>query len=259
METDCTDPSASSVIVCSKTRVKSLSFASFTTSQHKHCSLTPVSQAAVWPACNFYSLQQMHAGRDSMREPSSRFLASSRWPLCIGRIPPEGLSALSQRSALSAGAASVCPQDLASFKYRNPFSNNLVGALLQHRASLTTNQLLAGSRKPKTRKPKYKGLEGNPCKRGICLRVYTTAPKKPNSANRKVCRVQLSNGIKVIAHIPGEGHNLQEHSMVLVRAGRVKDLPGVKYKVVRGRYDCAGVKDRRQSRSKYGTKKPKQA
>jgi small subunit ribosomal protein S12 len=113
--------------------------------------------------------------------------------------------------------------------------------LMQQQRGLTTNQLLVGSRsKGKTRKIKYRALQGAPCKRGICTRVFTTAPKKPNSANRKVCRVQLSNGISVSAAIPGEGHNLQEHSQVLVRAGRVKDLPGVKYRVVRGRYDCSG-------------------
>ena len=138
-------------------------------------------------------------------------------------------------------------------------SAQLLWSQLQSLRHLTTNQLLAGGRVPKPKKVKYRALEGSPCKRGICLKVYTTAPKKPNSANRKVTRVQLSNGIKVIAYIPGEGHNLQEHSMVLVRAGRVKDLPGVKYRVIRGRYDCAGVKDRKRSRSKYGAKKPKVA
>ena len=127
-------------------------------------------------------------------------------------------------------------------------------------ARLTMGQLLRGARRAgKVKKSRKPALEGNPFKRGICLRVYTTAPKKPNSANRKVAKVQLSNGIKVITYIPGEGHNLQEHSMVLVRGGRVRDLPGVKYKVVRGRYDCAGVKDRKTSRSKYGTKRPKVA
>ena len=140
-----------------------------------------------------------------------------------------------------------------------PPSAQLIWSHLQSLRHLTTNQLLAGGRVPKPKKVKYRALEGSPCKRGICLKVYTTAPKKPNSANRKVTRIQLSNGIKVIAYIPGEGHNLQEHSMVLVRAGRVKDLPGVKYRVVRGRYDCAGVKDRKRSRSKYGAKRPKAA
>ena len=98
-------------------------------------------------------------------------------------------------------------------------------------------------------------LEGSPQKSGICLKVYTTTPKKPNSAIRKVARVKLSNGKKVISYIPGEGHNLQEHSMVLIRGGRVKDLPGVRYKCIRGKYDLQDIKNRKQSRSKYGTKK----
>nr|YP_009245588.1 ribosomal protein S12 [Diphylleia rotans]BAU71440.1 ribosomal protein S12 [Diphylleia rotans] len=98
-------------------------------------------------------------------------------------------------------------------------------------------------------------LEGSPQKSGICLKVYTTTPKKPNSAIRKVARVKLSNGKKLISYIPGEGHNLQEHSMVLIRGGRVKDLPGVRYKCIRGKYDLQDIKNRKQSRSKYGTKK----
>jgi small subunit ribosomal protein S12 len=100
-------------------------------------------------------------------------------------------------------------------------------------------------------------LQGNPQKRGVCVRVYTTTPKKPNSALRKVARVRLSNGYEVTCYIPGIGHNLQEHSIVLVRGGRVKDLPGVRYKIIRGALDAAGVKDRKQSRSKYGAKRPK--
>nr|8A22_Bl Chain Bl, uS12m [Polytomella magna]8APN_Bl Chain Bl, uS12m [Polytomella magna]8APO_Bl Chain Bl, uS12m [Polytomella magna] len=123
---------------------------------------------------------------------------------------------------------------------------------------LTVGQLLRGGRTKKVRRSKSPALEQCPYKKGICLRVYTTAPKKPNSANRKVCKVQLSNGYKVLAYIPGEGHNLQEHSIVLVRGGRTKDLPGVKYKVIRGKYDCAGVKGRKTSRSKYGVKRPKE-
>ncbi|MCD6568855.1 30S ribosomal protein S12 [bacterium] len=99
----------------------------------------------------------------------------------------------------------------------------------------------------------------SPFKKGVCLRVFTTTPKKPNSALRKVARVRLSNGMEVTAYIPGEGHNLQEHSIVLVRGGRVKDLPGVRYHIVRGKYDAAGVEGRKQQRSKYGTKKPKEA
>ncbi|MCC6011773.1 30S ribosomal protein S12 [Candidatus Caldipriscus sp.] len=122
----------------------------------------------------------------------------------------------------------------------------------------TINQLVRHGRKPKKRKSKSPALEGCPQKRGVCIRVYTTTPKKPNSALRKVAKVRLSNGREVIAYIPGIGHNLQEHSVVLVRGGRVKDLPGVKYHIVRGVYDAAGVANRRNSRSKYGTKKPKE-
>ncbi|MFZ8834518.1 MAG: 30S ribosomal protein S12 [Candidatus Caldipriscus sp.] len=122
----------------------------------------------------------------------------------------------------------------------------------------TINQLVRYGRKPKKRKSKSPALDGCPQKRGVCIRVYTTTPKKPNSALRKVAKVRLSNGKEVIAYIPGIGHNLQEHSVVLVRGGRVKDLPGVKYHIVRGVYDAAGVANRRNSRSKYGTKRPKE-
>ncbi len=104
---------------------------------------------------------------------------------------------------------------------------------------------------------KAPALKGNPQKRGVCTRVYTTTPKKPNSALRKVARVRLTNGFEVTSYIPGEGHNLQEHSIVLIRGGRVKDLPGVRYHIIRGTLDAAGVEDRRQGRSKYGAKKPK--
>jgi len=121
----------------------------------------------------------------------------------------------------------------------------------------TINQLIRYGRKPKTKKSKAPALQGHPQKRGVCIRVSTMTPKKPNSALRKIARVRLSNGIEVTAYIPGIGHNLQEHSVVLVRGGRVKDLPGVRYKIIRGALDAAGVEGRRQSRSKYGTKKPK--
>jgi len=125
-------------------------------------------------------------------------------------------------------------------------------------ATITKNQLLKGARKPKPiRRNPTKDLEGSPFRKGICVKVYTVPPKKPNSANRSIAKVALSTGIKVVCYIPGEGHNLQEHSLVLVRGGRVKDLPGVRYKIVRGVYDCAGVKNRKRARSKYGTKKPK--
>ena len=119
----------------------------------------------------------------------------------------------------------------------------------------TVNQLIRKPRKPKVRKTDVPALEKSPQRRGVCTRVYTTTPKKPNSALRKVCRVRLSTGTEVTAYIPGEGHNLQEHSIVLVRGGRVKDLPGVRYKVIRGALDTAGVTDRKQARSRYGSKK----
>jgi small subunit ribosomal protein S12 len=121
----------------------------------------------------------------------------------------------------------------------------------------TIQQLVRKGRKQQVKKTKSRALDSSPQKRGVCTRVYTTTPKKPNSALRKVAKVRLTNGIEVIAYIPGEGHNLQEHSIVLVRGGRVKDLPGVKYHIVRGALDTSGVEDRRQSRSKYGTKRPR--
>jgi small subunit ribosomal protein S12 len=121
----------------------------------------------------------------------------------------------------------------------------------------TINQLVRNARKRVKKKTKTPALKGAPQKRGVCTRVYTTTPKKPNSALRKVARVRLTTGIEVTAYIPGIGHNLQEHSVVLVRGGRVKDLPGVRYHIVRGTLDTLGVEDRRQSRSKYGAKKPK--
>lgn len=121
----------------------------------------------------------------------------------------------------------------------------------------TINQLVRIGRKKATRKTSAPALAGSPQKRGVCTRVYTTTPKKPNSALRKVARVRLTNGFEVTAYIPGEGHNLQEHSIVLIRGGRVKDLPGVRYHIIRGVLDTAGVQDRSQSRSKYGTKRKK--
>jgi small subunit ribosomal protein S12 len=121
----------------------------------------------------------------------------------------------------------------------------------------TINQLVCTGRKAPVYKDKSPALRKNPFRRGVCTRVYTTTPKKPNSALRKVAKVRLTNGFEIIAYIPGEGHNLQEHSIVLVRGGRVKDLPGVRYHIVRGALDAAGVNDRRRSRSKYGAKRPK--
>jgi small subunit ribosomal protein S12 len=121
----------------------------------------------------------------------------------------------------------------------------------------TINQLVRHGRKARRSKTDSPALQNSPQKRGVCVRVYTTTPKKPNSALRKVARVRLSNGIEVTTYIPGEGHNLQEHSIVLIRGGRVKDLPGVRYHIVRGTLDASGVNDRRQRRSKYGAKRPK--
>ncbi len=121
----------------------------------------------------------------------------------------------------------------------------------------TINQLIKIGRKQLQKKSKAPALQNCPQRRGVCIRVYTTTPKKPNSALRKVARVRLTNGIEVTGYIPGEGHTLQEHSVILVRGGRVKDLPGVRYHIVRGTLDTTGVENRRKSRSKYGAKKPK--
>ena len=121
----------------------------------------------------------------------------------------------------------------------------------------TINQLVRHGRKKILTRTNTPALKGSPQKRGVCVRVYTTTPKKPNSALRKVARVRLTNGIEVTSYIPGIGHNLQEHSVVLIRGGRVKDLPGVRYHVIRGTLDALGVSDRRQGRSKYGAKRPK--
>jgi small subunit ribosomal protein S12 len=121
----------------------------------------------------------------------------------------------------------------------------------------TINQLIRHGRKKVLKKTKAPALGSSPQKRGVCTRVYTTTPKKPNSALRKVARVRLTNSMEVTAYIPGEGHNLQEHSIVMIRGGRVKDLPGVRYHIIRGTLDTGGVDDRKRGRSKYGTKKPK--
>ncbi|HXM58577.1 MAG TPA: 30S ribosomal protein S12 [Candidatus Dormibacteraeota bacterium] len=123
----------------------------------------------------------------------------------------------------------------------------------------TIQQLIRIGRKPAAKKSKSPALRGSPQSRGVCVRVYTTTPKKPNSALRKVARVRLSNGIEVTAYIPGIGHNLQEHSVVLIRGGRVKDLPGVRYHIIRGTLDTAGARNRKQGRSKYGAKREKKA
>ena len=121
----------------------------------------------------------------------------------------------------------------------------------------TINQLVRQGRAKVQSKSKNAALQHNPQKRGVCTRVFTTTPKKPNSALRKVARVRLVNGIEVTAYIPGEGHNLQEHSIVLIRGGRVRDLPGVRYKIIRGTLDCAAVQNRKRARSRYGAKRPK--
>ena len=121
----------------------------------------------------------------------------------------------------------------------------------------TVNQLIRKPRIAPVKRNKVPAMQQNPQKRGVCTRVYTTTPKKPNSALRKVAKIRLTNGFEVIGYIPGEGHNLQEHSVVMIRGGRVKDLPGVRYHIIRGTLDTQGVKDRRQRRSKYGAKRPK--
>ena len=130
-------------------------------------------------------------------------------------------------------------------------------ACLEGRRMPTISQLIRKPRQPKTYREKARHLGQCPQKRGVCTRVYTTTPKKPNSALRKVAKVRLTNGFEVIGYIPGEGHNLQEHSVVMIRGGRVKDLPGVRYHILRGVLDTQGVKDRKQRRSKYGAKRPK--
>ena len=134
-------------------------------------------------------------------------------------------------------------------------NDNFLGFLVS--VMPTINQLVRKGRRRIIKKTTTPALKGNPQKRGVCTRVYTTTPKKPNSALRKVTRVRLTNGMEVTAYIPGEGHNLQEHSIVLLEGGRVKDLPGVRYHIIRGTLDTSGVSDRTTSRSRYGTKKPK--
>jgi len=153
-----------------------------------------------------------------------------------------------------------CPASAAHVKFPllgRPDSIGLPLCFQELLCMTTVNQLVRKSRSPKTYKSGSPALESSPQRRGVCTRVYTTTPKKPNSALRKVAKVRLTNGYEVISYIGGEGHNLQEHSVVLIRGGRVKDLPGVRYHTVRGSLDCAGVTKRRQSRSKYGAKRPK--
>lgn len=135
--------------------------------------------------------------------------------------------------------------------------NSNIGKRKGDRHMPTINQLIRKPRAPKVLRNKVPALEACPQKRGVCTRVFTTTPKKPNSALRKVARIRLTNGFEVTGYIPGEGHNLQEHSVVMIRGGRVKDLPGVRYHIIRGTLDTQGVKDRKQARSKYGAKRPK--
>jgi small subunit ribosomal protein S12 len=145
-----------------------------------------------------------------------------------------------------------------SHQYRVPVLGTAVGCVLYGAAVPTISQLVRKGRNRIVIKTKSPALQDNPQKRGVCVRVFTQTPKKPNSALRKVARVRLTNGIEVTTYIPGVGHNLQEHSLVLIRGGRVKDLPGVRYHVIRGTLDAVGVQGRKQGRSKYGAKRPKQ-
>jgi len=162
-------------------------------------------------------------------------------------------------------ALTLCKKDLynpASFSRQGGYGCGFRGRPVRfwkRKNMPTVNQLVRHGRVARRPKSKVPALAGAPQKRGVCTRVYTTTPKKPNSALRKVAKVRLTNGFEVIGYIGGEGHNLQEHSVVLIRGGRVKDLPGVRYHIVRGSLDTQGVKDRKQSRSKYGAKRPKAA
>ena len=154
----------------------------------------------------------------------------------------------------------MCPERArAAYPARYKCNHNAAHSATDDKDGLmpTINQLIRKPRQDKRKRNKVPALEACPQKRGVCTRVYTTTPKKPNSALRKVAKVRLTNGFEVLSYIPGEGHNLQEHSVVLIRGGRVKDLPGVRYHVLRGVLDTQGVKDRRQRRSKYGAKRPK--
>jgi small subunit ribosomal protein S12 len=159
------------------------------------------------------------------------------------------------------GAISFCVNCFAlNGKKRQEFAEPMFGCRVNKRVMAdmpTINQLIASPRTVQKSRKKVPALQQSPQKRGVCTRVYTTTPKKPNSALRKVAKVRLTNGFEVIGYIPGEGHNLQEHSVVMIRGGRVKDLPGVRYHILRGVLDTQGVKNRKQRRSKYGAKRPK--
>jgi small subunit ribosomal protein S12 len=169
-------------------------------------------------------------------------IARKRDPLHVTRRTPKRAE----------GAASRCADVCARSWSTTEFQIRLGKATMP-----TISQLIRKPRQPKTYREKSRHMEASPQKRGVCTRVYTTTPKKPNSALRKVAKVRLTNGFEVIGYIPGEGHNLQEHSVVMIRGGRVKDLPGVRYHILRGVLDTQGVKDRKQRRSKYGAKRPK--
>ena len=178
------------------------------------------------------------------------------------RGPEIGQIGIGCGSTKNAARAGCCPEyapltlhgpvDDALLRARGEFVSNAKGTRVP-----TIQQLVRQGRSSKFTKTKTPALKGSPQRRGVCTRVYTNTPKKPNSALRKVARVRLTSGVEITAYIPGEGHNLQEHSIVLVRGGRVRDLPGVRYKVIRGALDAAGVKNRKQSRSRYGAKTPK--
>ena len=167
---------------------------------------------------------------------------------------------IARSNAPTGGAKAIGPVDWAIFSDSSGAANRRIPSECAEKcgcSAAVTQKLVRKGRQAKPKKSKTLALKGSPLRRGVCTRVYTTTPKKPNSALRKVARVRLSSGIEVTAYIPGEGHNLQEHSIVLVRGGRVKDLPGVRYHIVRGALDTQGVKDRKQGRSLYGAKKAK--
>jgi small subunit ribosomal protein S12 len=181
----------------------------------------------------------------------SRVCAPSSARIRRAAPPPIRPNGRHDRGAIAPDRRSGSPHHVVQIR-----ADHRSGAQRRERVP-TIQQLVRKGRAPKVDKTKAPALKANPQQRGVCTRVYTTTPKKPNSALRKVARVKLSNGTEVTAYIPGEGHNLQEHSMVLVRGGRVKDLPGVRYKIIRGSLDTQGVKNRKQARSRYGAKKEK--
>jgi small subunit ribosomal protein S12 len=176
-----------------------------------------------------------------------------------GTIPDSRGPLRQERLGLAAiGASLVCASSMRlRVNHEHPPFARRAKPMAKDHLMPTISQLIRKPRHPKTYREKARHLGACPQKRGVCTRVYTTTPKKPNSALRKVAKVRLTNGFEVIGYIPGEGHNLQEHSVVMIRGGRVKDLPGVRYHILRGVLDTQGVKDRKQRRSKYGAKRPK--